>query len=52
MKSIAVFVASLAVVTAFAPQHNVAPSSTKLDALADAVSVIIATIVSSTFLTV
>jgi hypothetical protein len=37
MKSIAILVASLAVVTAFAPQQNVASSSTKLEALADQV---------------
>jgi hypothetical protein len=37
MKSFAVLFVSLAVVTAFAPQHNVAPTGTKLNALADAV---------------
>jgi uncharacterized membrane protein len=37
MKSIAILVASLAVVTAFVPQQNVVSSSTKLEALADQV---------------
>lgn len=37
MKSIAILVASLAVVTAFVPQQHVGSSTTKLDALADQV---------------